>query len=50
MFVRGFREPLSHPTKGGTRHNIFKWTGLSFTFKVSNKANVMGRRVLINCA
>jgi hypothetical protein len=50
MFARGFREPLFHPTKGGTRHNILKWTGLGFTFKVSNKVNVIGGRVPINCA
>ncbi len=31
MFARGFREPLSHRTKGRTRHNILKWTSLGFT-------------------
>jgi len=31
MFARGFKEPLSHPTKGRTRQNILKWIGLGFT-------------------
>jgi hypothetical protein len=31
MFARGFKEPLSHPTKGGIRHNILEWTSLGFT-------------------
>jgi len=31
MFARGFKEPLSHPTKGRIRHNILEWTSLGFT-------------------
>jgi hypothetical protein len=31
MFAKGFREPLSHPIKGGIRHNILEWIGLGFT-------------------
>jgi hypothetical protein len=34
MFVlaKRFREPLSYPTKGQIRHNIFKSIGLGFTY------------------